>query len=173
MPQSGVRGFMLWLSKRQTNNGFGCIDQSPAVSSLHQRMTSGSRLLSRYHRHGDADAFCALVRDHAGMVFSTAKRVTRDAALAEDVAQETFLELARNGHVVESVAAWLHRVAWRKACDVVRSEVRRRYREKAAAEALPAAGESAWKDVEPLIDEVLEELPAPLRETLVEHFLEG
>src|SRR4051812_48245029 len=139
-----------------------------------QPMTSDSHLLSRYHLRGDADAFCTLVREHGGMVFTTAKRITGDAALAEDVAQETFLELARKGHdAVESVAAWLHRVAWRKACNVVRSEVRRRNYEKVAAETLPAAAEASWKELEPLIDGVLEELPLPVREALVEHFLKG
>src|SRR3954451_9858806 len=134
-------------------------------------MSTDSHLLSRHHRLGDADAFCALMRDHAGMVFATAKRVTGDAALAEHVVQETFLELARKGHdAVESMGAWLHRVAWRKACNVVRSEARRRNNEKVAAEKMPAAAEANWKDLEPLIDEVPEELPLPVREALVEHF---
>ncbi len=137
-------------------------------------MNGNLRLLSRYHRSGDADAFCSLVRDHAGMVFATARRVVGDAALAEDVAQETFLELARRGHgAVESVAAWLHRVAWRKACNAVRGEVRRRQHERAAAEKSRATVDASWNELEPLIDEALEELPSSLRESLVEHYLEG
>ena len=43
-------------------------------------------LLARYHEHGDAFAFGELVSAHSGMVFATARRVTRDATLAEDVA---------------------------------------------------------------------------------------
>lgn len=126
-------------------------------------------------RHpGLADAFGELVRDHAGMVFATAKRVTRDDALAQDVAQETFLELARGRHVpVECVGAWLHRVAWRKACNAIRGESRRRRHEQAAAAVLHKGDEASWDDVAPLLDEALEELPGHLRAPLVSHYLEG
>ena len=138
-------------------------------------MDSHLHLLSRYHHHGDAAAFGLLVREHAGMVFATAKRVTGDAALAEDVAQETFLELARSGHgTVESVAAWLHRVAWRKACNTLRNESRRRRHEQQAAEERQTEGsEPAWDELEPQIDAAMNDLPALLRELLVAHFLEG
>lgn len=138
-------------------------------------MDSHLHLLSRYHRHGDAAAFGVLVREHAGMVFATAKRVTGDAALAEDVAQETFLELARSGKdSVQSVAAWLHRVAWRKACNMTRGESRRRRNEQQAAEERQSDYlEPAWEDLEPQIDAALNDLPAALRELLVAHFLEG
>ncbi len=138
-------------------------------------MDSQLQLLSRYHRHGDADAFDALVRDHAGMVFATAKRITGDAALAEDVAQETFLELARSGQGrVEAVAAWLHRVAWRKACNAIRGESRRRRHEQMAAVVQQSMhSEIGWEDLEPQIDEALNDLPAALREPLVAHYLEG
>ncbi|HBJ86773.1 MAG TPA: hypothetical protein DDZ88_23535 [Verrucomicrobiales bacterium] len=137
-------------------------------------METHLELLSRYHRHGDAAAFCALVRDHAGMVFATANRVTGDAALAEDVAQETFLELARSGHgAVRSVGAWLHRVAWRKACNAIRGESRRRRHELAAADVLHDSSDGTWDELEPLIDQALNELPARFREPLVGHYLEG
>src|SRR5436190_23354036 len=107
--------------------------------------------LRSYHRHGDAFAFQKLVQAHAGMVFATARRVTRDAALAEDVVQETFLELARNAaRITESVGAWLHRVAWRKARDVMRADAtRRRYEEAAAAAAeLHTEREATWEELE-------------------------
>src|SRR5215813_14106542 len=111
-------------------------------------MLSGRPLLSCRHRQSDADAFCALVRDHAGMVFATARRITGDAALAEDVAQETFLALARQRNsAVDSVGAWLHRVAWRKASNVVRSEARRRKHEESAVEMQAATNEATWKEL--------------------------
>jgi RNA polymerase sigma factor (sigma-70 family) len=114
------------------------------------------------------------VQNHAAMVFATARRITGDASLAEDVAQETFLELSRKDHhAVDSVAAWLHRVAWRKACNAVRSESRRRRHEKAAAETSAIAKDSSWKELGSLIDNALEELPSPLKALLVEHYLQG
>jgi hypothetical protein len=48
----------------------------------------------------------------------------------------------------------------------------RRY-EEVAAEVLHERAEPTWEELEPLIDQALEELPAKLREPLVEHFLES
>ena len=129
--------------------------------------------LQRYHDSGDAGAFQSLVQHHASMVFATARRVTRDPSLAEDVAQETFLELARKGRsITESVGAWLHRVAWRRACDAVRAETTRQ-RYETAALAFDAGRECTWEELEPAFDEALAELAAEERAVIVEHYLEG
>jgi RNA polymerase sigma-70 factor (ECF subfamily) len=86
-------------------------------------MPSDLQHLQRYATTGDAHAFRELVQAHGAMVHATALRVTCNAAAAQDVAQETFLELARKaGGITQSVAAWLHRVAWNRACDAVRRE---------------------------------------------------
>ena len=142
-------------------------------------MLTDLQLLSRYHLEGDATAFRDLVQAHAGMVFATARRITRDEAMAEDVAQETFFQLARQSrHITQSVAAWLHRVAWRRACSAVRdAATRRRIEEEAgASEAAvrePAQHEATWPEVETVLDEVIDELPDNLRVPLVMHFLQG
>jgi DNA-directed RNA polymerase specialized sigma24 family protein len=79
-------------------------------------MPSDLQQLQRYASTGDAHAFRELVQAHRAMVHATALRVLRDAAAAQDVAQETFLELARKaGGITQFVAAWLHRVAWNPA----------------------------------------------------------
>lgn len=138
-------------------------------------METDLHLLSRYHRHGDAEAFQALVEAHAGMVHATAQRVTRDAVLAQDVAQETFLALARGGGAaIQSVGAWLHHVAWQKAQNVVRGESRRHRYEAAAAEQLnEPSDEATWGELEPLLDATLAELPEQSRAMLIERYLEG
>jgi RNA polymerase sigma factor (sigma-70 family) len=137
-------------------------------------MSADLQLLRRYHDHGDAFAFRDLVRTHADMVFATARRVTQDAALAEDVAQDTFLDLARQApRVTQSVSAWLHQVAWRRACNVVRAQVTQRRHEQQAALTLHAAQEATWIEMEPHVDAALEELPGQLRSVLIEHFLAG
>jgi len=129
--------------------------------------------LQLYHDSGDAREFQFLVQRHADMVFATARRVTRDPSLAEDVAQETFLELARKGRsITESVGAWLHRVAWRRACDAVRAEVTRR-RHESTALALDEGRECTWEELEPAFDEALAELAVEERAMIVEHYLEG
>jgi RNA polymerase sigma factor (sigma-70 family) len=137
-------------------------------------MLSDLQHLQRYATTGDAHAFRELVQAHGAMVHATALRVTRDAAAAQDVAQETFLELARKaGGITQSVAAWLHRVAWNRACDVVRRETDRKRVEDAMAETWHTDREATWPEIEPHVDEALNELPQVLREVLVLYFLEG
>lgn len=137
-------------------------------------MISDLQHLQRYATTGDAHAFRELVRAHGAMVHATALRVTRNEASAHDVAQEAFLELARKaGSITQSVAAWLHRVAWNRACDVVRRESSRRQAEEAMAEAWHTDREATWVELEPHVDEALNELPNDLREVLVLYFLEG
>jgi RNA polymerase sigma factor (sigma-70 family) len=137
-------------------------------------MPSDLQHLQRYATTGDAHAFRELVQAHGAMVHATALRVTRDAAAAQDVAQETFLELARKaGGITQSVAAWLHRVSWNRACDVVRRETARKRVEEAMAETWHTDREATWPDIEPHVDASLNELPNELREVLVLYFLEG
>jgi RNA polymerase sigma factor (sigma-70 family) len=137
-------------------------------------MPSDLQHLKRYATTGDAHAFRELVQAHAAMVHATALRVTHDAAAAQDVAQETFLGLARNaGSITQCVAAWLHRVAWNRACDAVRRDSTRKRFEQAMAEMWHTDREATWPDIEPHVDEALNELPKELRELLVLYFLEG
>jgi len=137
-------------------------------------MPSDLQHLKRYAASGDANAFRELVQAHGAMVHATALRVTHDAAAAQDVAQETFLELARKaGDITQSVAAWLHRVAWNRACDVVRQESTRRRVEESMAETWHTDREATWSDIEPHVDDAFNELPNDLREVLVLYFLEG
>ena len=137
-------------------------------------MQTDLQLLTQYHQRGDAPAFRELMEAHAPMVLATAKRVTQDPALAEDVAQETFLQLARHSRsITESVAAWLHRVAWRRACNLVRADSTRRRYEHEASAIEASTSESSWAEVEVELDAVIDDLPEELRGPLVMHFLEG
>ena len=137
-------------------------------------MLTDLQMLQRYASHGDAHAFRELVQAHGAMVHSTALRVTQNANVAEDVAQETLLELARkSGSIKQSVGAWLHRVAWLQACQAVRREHTRRQAEEAMAETWHTDREATWPEIEPHVDEALNELPQELREVLVLYFLEG
>ncbi|MCX6858083.1 MAG: sigma-70 family RNA polymerase sigma factor, partial [Verrucomicrobia bacterium] len=141
-------------------------------------MHTDLQLLSRYHAHGDASAFRDLVAAHAGMVFATAIRITGDQARAEDVAQETFFQLARQSqNITQSVAAWLHRVAWRRACNAVRDDAtRRRIEEQAAIEAAgsgQAEQEATWAELEVVLDESINEMADDLRTPLIMHFMQG
>jgi len=67
----------------------------------------------------------ALVREHSRLVFRIAYSVVRNHSDAEDVVQEVFLRLARNGaHGIEDPKAWLCRIAWRVSVDRYRTLTR-------------------------------------------------
>jgi RNA polymerase sigma-70 factor (ECF subfamily) len=63
---------------------------------------------------GDARAFERLYREHVGRVYGLCLRMTRDAHLAEDCTQETFVNAWRALSQFEtrsSLSTWLHRIA--------------------------------------------------------------
>jgi RNA polymerase sigma factor (sigma-70 family) len=129
-------------------------------------------LLQRLVRKGDTDAFSTIMRLHAGMVYGTCQRVLGNPAQAADITQETFFQFLKNAHrITGSLGSWLHQVATRRSIDLIRQNTSRRRREEAyAASAWQETG--TWDEIEPLVDEALEELPDDQRELLVQHFLE-
>ena len=63
---------------------------------------------------GDTRAFERLYREHSGRVYGLCLRITRDAQLAEDCTQETFINAWRALAQFEtrsSLSTWLHRIA--------------------------------------------------------------
>jgi RNA polymerase sigma-70 factor (ECF subfamily) len=79
-------------------------------------------------RAGDSTAFADLVRRHQAMVFSLALRIVNNRALAEELAQDVFLQLHRNLAGIESgahVTHWLRRVVSHRAIDLARQHARR------------------------------------------------
>ncbi|MBN1817662.1 MAG: sigma-70 family RNA polymerase sigma factor [Sedimentisphaerales bacterium] len=130
-------------------------------------------LLQRFTRHNDAEAFAELTGRYAGLVYGACLRVIGDADQAADATQETFFQLLKNaGTVSGSLGAWLHRVATRKAVDVIRRDVSRRRREAAYVQDKSEESDK-WQDVSPFVDEAIHELNEELREILVQHFFEG
>jgi RNA polymerase sigma factor (sigma-70 family) len=74
---------------------------------------------------GDSPAATAFVRRFQGNVYGLALSVTRDPALAEDVAQEAFLRAWRSASTYDpgraSVATWLLTITRNTAIDAVRA----------------------------------------------------
>ena len=67
--------------------------------------------------------FEQLVDEHQSMVFSLAWRITGDRGLAEEIAQDVFLELDRHMGRIESpdhACFWLRRVAISRSADALR-----------------------------------------------------
>ena len=81
-------------------------------------------------------AFEALFRKEYARVVRVAQRIVRDAAEAEDVAQDVFLSFYRKHPADAGYApAWLHAAAAHTALNVIRSRERRGRRETAHARA--------------------------------------
>jgi RNA polymerase sigma-70 factor (ECF subfamily) len=103
--------------------------------------------------------FERLVDEHQSMVFSLAWRMTGDRGLAEEVAQDVFLELDRHMDKIESpehALNWLRRVAMNRSADAIR---RRRVR-----------GVDLWVEIEENHGVPAEERHSPLG-TRIEHLL--
>lgn len=91
----------------------------PGADSVEQ----DSILLERVRR-GDESAMAALYDRYSKIVFSVSLRVLRDAAAAEDVLQEIFMQVWRNpGSFLEtkgSLGGWLAVVARNRSIDILR-----------------------------------------------------
>lgn len=134
-------------------------DQSPAPCT-----GALESLLERVSR-GDRQAFESLYTAVAGSVLGLARRVVRDPAQSEEVAQEVLIEVwrcaarfdARQG----SAMAWIMTLAHRRAVDRVRSA-------QAAADREHRAG---VRDHSPAFDEVSEQVERRLEHEQVRRCL--
>ncbi len=78
-------------------------------------------------KSGDLDALERIYRAYEGVVYSVARRICRTPEEAEEVLQETFLEICRSmrrfrGTAPGSLTAWVKRVASSKALIRIRYE---------------------------------------------------
>ena len=79
-------------------------------------------------RRGDASGVRALYREYGGLVYAVAHRVLGHHDLAEEAAQQTFVQAwqaADRLDVDHDPAAWLATIAKRAAIDIYRREARR------------------------------------------------
>lgn len=83
--------------------------------------------LVRAAQAGDLEAFNQLVLRHERPVFNVALRLLRDAGLAEDATQDTFVRAwqAIRTFQTGSVRSWLYKIATNRAYDMLRASARR------------------------------------------------
>lgn len=120
--------------------------------------------------------FEQLVDEHQSMVFSLALRMTGDRGLAEEIAQDVFLELDRNLRKIESdehACYWLRRVTMSRSADALR---RRRVRGMDLLvdiqEAHGAQGEERSSPLGARLEHLLTTLPEAQRAALVLRYQE-
>jgi RNA polymerase sigma-70 factor (ECF subfamily) len=122
--------------------------------------------------------FRRLIDTHQRMVFSLALRILGDYAIAEEVAQDVFLELHRSGERLENedhVRFWLRRTAKHRSIDALR---RKSNRPEAAADewlesdyaAAPARALNAGTEAR--LESLLRTLPEGLRAAIVLRYQE-
>lgn len=143
-------------------------------------MSNDTELLRRYAEENSEVAFAELVREHLNLVYSAAVREMHgDTALAEDLSQAVFTELARQAGQLRrhpTLAGWLYVCVRRMAANLKRAEHRRRCREEEVhtmnlllSEDSP---EQAWQQIRPLLDDALHELNEADRTAVVLRYLE-
>jgi len=111
-----------------------------------------------------AVAFEAAVREHQAMVFSVGYHFLQDRALAEEIAQEVFLDLYRHWDEIQSREHrlyWLRKVASRRCIDQTR---RRKLRNHVSLEDAPEPF-TFMPATDPLLKRYIEQLLQKLAET--------
>jgi RNA polymerase sigma factor (sigma-70 family) len=113
-----------------------------------------SAVMERF-RTGDDDAVRALYQQYGRLVFTIAVRILGDRQLAEDAAQQTFLQAWRAASTFEpgrDPAPWLATITRRVAIDMQRSQARRPVAslevtsaDEPALVSLPPSAEAIWE----------------------------
>jgi RNA polymerase sigma factor (sigma-70 family) len=138
---------------------------------------SDTVLLERFVHCRDEAAFAALAARHGEMVFGLCRRILGNPHDAEDVFQAAFLVLARKAATIrkpESLACWLHGVAYRLALKAKSEAERRRLHEqRATACHQDDKDDLSWREMRGAIDEELQRLPEKQRQPLILCYLEG
>jgi RNA polymerase sigma-70 factor, ECF subfamily len=120
--------------------------------------------------------FEQLVDEHQSMVFSLASRMTGDRGLAEEIAQDVFLELDKNLAKLESAAHacfWLRRVTMSRSTDAMRRrKVRCTDMWIEIEEGHVASVEEKGSPLGARLEQMLAALPEPQRAALVLRYQE-
>jgi RNA polymerase sigma factor (sigma-70 family) len=135
------------------------------------------QLLDDFSARHDETAFTELVARHGPLVLRVCRRVLHHEQDAEDAFQATFLVLAQCAESIrkrEALANWLHGVAYRTAMKAKRSAARRRNHEARLREQTsPNVDRPTWDDVQAVLDEEIQRLPASFRSAFVLCVLQG
>ena len=142
-------------------------------------MTEDWEELEQFVERQSESAFETLVDRHFDLVWSTAARITQNNALAKDIAQEVFTDLARRSPTLSKkvvLKGWLYRATFYAAKKACRREMRRCNHELEATSWHPAdAGGDSHEMEEELVknlDEGLQHLSCKDRDLLLRRFFD-
>ncbi len=137
------------------------------------RGLSDADLLERFHLLREEASFTLLVQRLGPMVLAICRRILGDVHEAEDAFQATFLVLVRNAAAIrkqESLAGWLHGVAWRIAH---KARLRSARQQARPFDALPSivrddpSEKLAAAELRATLDEEIERLPDKYRMPII------
>lgn len=144
---------------------------------MKQMMTDDMELVRDYAAHGTESSFATLVSRYTNLVYSTALRQTRNAQLAEEVAQAVFIIFARKAGSLGPgtiLPSWLYRTACFVSRSAVKCEMRRQgIEQEAYMQSTLDQSVSSWEHLAPLLDDGMLRLSESERDALVLRFFEG
>jgi len=137
-----------------------------------------TELLREYALRNSETAFATLVSRHLDMVYATALRHVGNHHEAQEIAQAVFIILARKARSFGPktvLAGWLFQTARLTAKNHLRAEIRRARREQEAyIQSHPSEDSSeTWRQIIPLLNELVGSLREKERNAIVLHYLEG
>lgn len=147
----------IWPTGRFEYVGMNTPSTTPRQPGPGRAQESGQDLESLLIRvaRGDHAAFEAVYDQLAGPVYGLVRKVLRDPAQSEEIAQEVLLEVWRAASRFDpargSAAAWVMTIAHRRAVDRVRSETASARREQKVLPG-PVSGDDVAELVETALD---------------------
>ncbi|MCE5324854.1 MAG: sigma-70 family RNA polymerase sigma factor [Planctomycetaceae bacterium] len=149
------------------------------------------QFLQRY-LDGDQEAFAALIDLYRNELYNFLARFTGDPALAEDIFQETFLQLHLSAALFDQtkrLKPWLFTIAANKARDALRSRSRRRavsldvavdssaesisYGNLIPSDVPPPEESLSNLEVQEAVQNIVDEMPEHLRVVLLMSYFHG
>jgi RNA polymerase sigma-70 factor, ECF subfamily len=127
-------------------------------------------------RQGDGDAIRRLYERHASQVYTIIRRLAGDDALAEDWAQEAWVQAIRalpDFRGDAQFGTWLYRIAVNRALQGLRERERCAPRELPLPDIIPAASRQDRPLLRVRLEQALALLPDRMRQVLLLHDVEG
>ena len=134
-----------------------------------------AELLRKYVKDHSESAFDELVKRHLNLVYSTALRMVRQTALAEDVAQLVFIQLARKAPEIRegnALPGWLYRVTHCQAANALRAERSLRQYEAEAMMQAELEVQTAWEHVGIGLEDAMNTLDAAEQNAVILRFFQ-